>query len=182
MNTAVEGGGKAFDLVAILEQSKKAIYNAFGAQALLSGENGGGSYNLIEGQNNIHAYTVKRNVSIIEEVWNKTIIPRLFKFNQWEISPEDMPKLVADGFEVSLDEFSKSIQRIGTAGYLPKEPEVINHILKTLRIPYEVDEDMSPEELARLLPESTSKSGKGDGTSGTGNTQAGHGDGVENTG
>ena len=182
MNTAVEGGGKAFDLVAILEQSKKAIYNAFGAQALLSGENGGGSYNLIEGQNSIHAYTVKRNVSIIEEVWNKTIIPRLFQFNQWEVSPEDMPKLVADGFEVSLDEFSKSIQRIGTAGYLPKAPEVINHILRTLNIPYEVDEEMSMEEMQALLPESTSNAGKGDGTSGTGNSQSGHGDGAENTG
>ncbi|AUR86328.1 portal protein [Vibrio phage 1.084.O._10N.261.49.F5] len=178
----VEGGGKAFDLVAILEQSKKAIYNAFGAQNLLTGENGGGSYNLIEGQNSNHAFTVKRNVSIIEEVWNKDIIPQLFRFNEWELSPEDMPKLKAGGFEVSLDEFSKAVQRVGTAGYLPVVPEVINHIMSTMDIPYRVDDDMSTEELRKLLSENTSNAGEGNGTSGTGNTQSGKGDGVENTG
>ena len=178
----VEGGGKAFDLVAILEQSKKAIYNSFGAQNLLTGESGGGSYNLIEGQNSNHAFTVKRNVTLIEEVWNKTIIPRLFRFNQWNLSPEDMPKLKAGGFEISLDEFSKAVQRVGTSGFLPAVPEVINHILKTMQIPYRVPEDMPTEELKAILSENTSSAGKGNGTSGTGNTQAGRGDGAENTG
>ena len=177
----VEGGGKAFNLVEILDQSKKAIYNAFGAQALLSGENGGGSYNLIEGQNSIHAFTVKRNVTIIEEVWNKVIIPRLFRFNQWNISSKDMPKIEADGFEVSTEELGKFVQRVGTSGYLPMVPEVINHILKTAKIPYRVPDDMPTEELKGILSEKTSNAGEGDGTSGTGNSQAGRGDGVENT-
>ncbi|CAM0101311.1 hypothetical protein VPH166E361_0002 [Vibrio phage 166E36-1] len=178
----VEGGGKAFDLVAILEQSKKAIYNAFGAQNLLTGESGGGSYNLIEGQNSNHAFTVKRNVTIIEEVWNKVIIPRLFKFNEWELPAGDIPKLKAGGFEISLDEFSKGIQRMGTAGFLPIVPEVINQCLQNLGIPYEVPEDATTEELMKILPQMTSSSGKGDGTSGTGSSQSGKGDGVENTG
>ncbi|CAH9011328.1 putative aldolase-type TIM barrel protein [Vibrio phage 249E41-1] len=182
MNAAVEGGGKAFDLVAILEQSKKAIYNAFGAQNLLTGESGGGSYNLIEGQNSNHAFTVKRNVTIIEEVWNKVIIPRLFKFNEWELPAGDIPKLKAGGFEISLDEFSKGIQRMGTAGFLPIVPEVINQCLQNLGIPYEVPEDATTEELMKILPQMTSSSGKGDGTSGTGSSQSGKGDGVENTG
>lgn len=178
----VEGGGKAFDLVAILEQSKKAIYNAFGAQNLLTGESGGGSYNLIEGQNSNHAFTVKRNVTIIEEVWNKVIIPRLFRFNDWNLSYTDIPKLRAGGFETSLDELGKFIQRVGTSGYLPVVPEVINHLLKSSGIPYTVPDNMTTDELRAILSENTSAAGKGDGTSGVGNSQSGKGDGVENTG
>lgn len=178
----MEGGGKAFDLVAILEQSKKAIYNAFGAQNLLTGESGGGSYNLIEGQNSNHAFTVKRNVTIIEEVWNKVIIPRLFRFNDWNLSYTDIPKLRAGGFETSLDELGKFIQRVGTSGYLPVVPEVINHLLKSSGIPYTVPDNMTTDELRAILSENTSAAGKGDGTSGVGNSQSGKGDGVENTG
>lgn len=177
----VEGGGKAFDLVAILEQSKKAIYNAFGAQNLLTGESGGGSYNLIEGQNSNHAFTVKRHVTIIQEVWNKSIIPAMFAFNQWNLSPLDMPKIEAGGFENSLEELGKFVQRVGTSGYLPVTPEVVNHLLKSAGIPYTVPEDMETEDLKAILSEKTSAAGKGNGTSGVGLTQAGKGDGVENS-
>ena len=168
----IDGGGKGFDLVAILEQSKKAIYNCFGAQNLLAGEGSGGSYNLIEGQNGNHAFTVKRNVKIIEEVWNKDIVPQLFRLNEWNLSAKDMPKLRADGFEISIDELGKFVQRVGTSGYLPVVPEVINHILSTAGFPFKIPEDATKEELMALLPESTSAAGKGNGTSGLGNSHS----------
>ena len=173
----IEGNGKGFDLVAILEQSKKAIYNGFGAANLLAGENGGGSYNLIEGQNSNHAFTVKRNVTLIEEVWNKDIWPQLFRLNEWNLSPDDMPKFKAGPVSpVSMDEAGKFIQRVGTSGYLPVVPEVINHFLSTAGIPYQVPEDMSTEELRKILSDNTSNAGEGNGTSGTGNSQT-NGDG-----
>ena len=168
----IEGSGKGFNLVEILEQSKKAIYNAFGAANLLAGENGGGSYNLIEGQNSNHAFTVKRAVTLIEEVWNKDIFPQLFRLNEWKLSPKDMPKFKAGSVqEVSIEEFSKGIQRC--QNFLPIVPDVLNQIYKGLGIEYELDDKMTTEEIKKLLPTYENNTGKSDGSSGTGDTQAG---------
>lgn len=168
----IEGSSKGFNLVEILEQSKKAIYNAFGAQNLLTGENGGGSYNLIEGQNSNHAFTVKRNVTIIEEVWNKDIIPQLFRFNEWSLSPKDIPKFKAGDVEpVSLDELGKFMQRTVTSGIFPITASTVNWFLKQARIPYAFPEEATTEEMLAVMPVMSSRSGDGDGTSGTGDSQ-----------
>ncbi|AGH32019.1 hypothetical protein VPIG_00162 [Vibrio phage PWH3a-P1] len=178
----VEGSSKAFDLVEILEQSKKAIYNAFGAQNLLTGEQGGGSYNLIEGQNSNHAFTVKRNVTIIEEVWNKDIWPQLFRLNEWKLSPEDIPKFRAGDVEpISLDELGKYMQRVISVGVFPIVPATVNWYLQQSRIPYQFPDDATTEDILSVMPTMTSNASKGDGTSGTGNSQI-NGDGnTENT-
>jgi hypothetical protein len=170
----VEGNSKAFDLVSILEQSKKAIYAAFGAQNMLTGEQGGGSYNLIEGQNTNHAFTVKRNITIIEEVWNKDIWPQLFRLNLWDISTEDMPKFKAGNVQdVSYDELGKFMQRTVTSGIFPIVPSTMNWFLKQAQIPYQFPEDATLEEMLAVMPQMTSNAGEGGGTSGTGNTQTG---------
>lgn len=172
----IEGSSGTFDLVAILEQSKKAIYNAFGAQNLLTGENGGGSYNLIEGQNSNHAFTVKRNVTIIEEVWNKNIIPQIFRLNSWKLSAKDMPKLRAGDIEpVSFDELGKFMQRTVTSGIFPITPDTVNWFLKQARIPYQFPENATVDEMMKYMPAMTSNAGEGNGTSGTGNSQSASG-------
>ena len=164
--------GKGFNLVEILEQSKKAIYNAFGAANLLAGENGGGSYNLIEGQNSNHAFTVKRAVTLIEEVWNKDIFPQLFRLNEWKLSPKDIPKFKAGAVqEVSIEEFSKGVQRC--QNFLPIIPDVLNQVYKGLGIDYELDENLTTEQIREMLPTFENHTGKSDGTSGTGTTQSG---------
>ena len=169
----VEGGaGKGFDLVSILEQSKKAIYNAFGAQNLLTGESGGGSYNLIEGQNSNHAFTVKRNVTIIEEVWNKDIWPQLFRLNEWNLEPQDIPKFKAGQVDpVSMDELGKFMQRTVTSGIFPITPASVNWFLSQSGIPYQFQEDATLEEMMKVMPAMSSAASKGDGTSGTGDSQ-----------
>ena len=178
----VEGRGKNFDTVALIEQYKKAIYNVFGAANLLAGDQGG-SYNLIEGQNSIHAHFVERDVAVIEDTfWNKNVIPMLLRLNNFDLTPDEMPKLRAGEVDpVSIDEFGKFIQRVGTAGYLPKTPSVVNTILATGGFAERMDDNADVSDLLAILPESTSAAGRGNGTSGTGETQAGSGDGTENT-
>lgn len=168
----VEGGGKSFNLVEILEQSKKAIYNAFGAANLLAGETSGGSYNQLEGQNSLHAYTVERNVNLIEEVWNKDIWPQLFRLNEWDLSPEDMPKFKAGEItQVSLAEAGQFFNRVMRA--LPAVPEVVNHLLDLQGIDYQVDPNATPTEIREMLFafEEESKVGTGEGSSGSGSDQ-----------
>lgn len=168
----IEGTSKGFDLVEILEQSKKAIYNAFGAANLLAGESGGGSYNLIEGQNSNHAFTVKRAVTLIEEVWNKDIFPQLFRLNEWKLSPKDMPKFRAGSVSpVSLDELGKFFNR--TMRALPAVPAVVNHLLDLQGIDYQVEEKATFEEVRSMMFafESPSKTGTGEGSSGEGSSK-----------
>ena len=159
----IEGSGKNFDLVELVEQRRRSIFGVFGAANLLAGEGGGGSYNLIEGQNSIHLHYLSRDISVIEEVWNNNIISQLFRLNEWNLSEEEMPTLVAGEIEpISLDETSKALQRTGAVGLLPKnDPLFLNEIYAMMGIDYRFDEDLTPEELEKLTGDATSKSGQG---------------------
>lgn len=170
----VEGSGKAFDLVAILEQKKKTIYTVMGCSHLITGENGGGSYNLQEGKANIAAHYNERDNLIIDEIWNEKVIPLLFKLNGWKEKLSDIPVYKHGQVQpVSLDEWGKGFQRVQRA--LPMTPKVVNAVLKRLEIPYQVDENTSQEELKELLLLAglQNNSGAGEGSSGTGDTQSG---------
>lgn len=157
----VDGGGRAFDLEALVEQRKKAIYNVFGAANLIAADSSGG-YNQLEGQTNLHTHFIERDIAVIEEAWNKNIIPQLFRLNEWELSEEDMPKLRAGELTpVTIEEFSKGIQRVGAVGLIPRTPQVINEILSGLGMKYRVDETMSLEELDNVLTDYTSRGSDG---------------------
>lgn len=159
----VEGGGKAFDVVALMEQAKKAIYNAFGAANLLAGDSGGGSYNLIEGQNNIHSHFIKRDVSIIEEAWNKDIWAQTFRLNGFKIDWKDIPKFKAGEIEpVSLDEMGKLWQRLAAVGMAPiKDADFLNEIYEKTGVNYRLKEGLSPDEVSELTSDVTTRSGDG---------------------
>jgi len=159
----IEGGGKNFDVVALVSERRKAIYNAFGAGNLIAGDEGGGSYNLIEGKSSIHTHFLNRDISVIEEIWNTDIIRQLFRLNEWELSLEDMPKLVAGEIEpVSLDEVSKALQRVGSVGMTPiKDPVFLNEVYEKLGFNYRFNEDMTPDEVDALTGEVTSRAGDG---------------------
>ena len=169
----VEGGGKSFDVEALVEQRKKAIYNSFGAANLITGDSSGGSYNLISGQNTIHSHYVERDIAIIEEVWNTDIIPQLFRLNEWDLSYDQVPKLVAGDIEpVSLEEDGKYFNRVMRS--LPAVPDVVNHLLAKQKIPYRVPEGTTPEEIRAMLFDfqEESKVGTGEGSSGQGSSQS----------
>jgi hypothetical protein len=171
----IQGTGKNFDLVAILDQKKKTIYNVLGAAHLITGENGGGSYNLVEGKANIQAHYAERDNILVDELWNEHIIPLLLRLNGWNTEKvSDIPVYVhGDVQPVSIDEKGKFFQRVQRA--LPIVPDVINGLLKTLDIEYTVPQDMPQEELKDLLLLAglENKAGLGEGSSGTGDSQSG---------
>lgn len=168
----VEGNGKSFDLPAIIEQKKRAIYSTLASQHLTTGDNSGGSYNLLEGQVSMQALTVGRDCQVIDEMWNKQVFPKLLELNGWKYKKSDMPKWESGDVQpLSVEEFSKGIQRCKS--FLPIKPVVINQILKGIGIDFEVDSNMTTEELREILSDVPDNSGEGDGTSGTGDSQTG---------
>lgn len=157
----VDGTGKQFDLEALVEQRKKAIYNCFGAANLIAADSSGG-YNQLEGQTNLHNHFIERDIAVIEEAWNKNIIPQLFRMNEWDLTEEELPKLRAGELTpISLEEFSKMIQRIGAVGLLPRTVEMVNEILGKTGFKYRLPKETTQEELEKILTSMTSKSGEG---------------------
>ncbi len=167
----ITGQGKQFDLQTIINAKRSAIYSSFGALNLISNE-GSGGYNQLEGQNNIHYAFVKNTIATIEEAIQNDLVPQLLKMNGIEYSIEDLPRFKAgDITGISLDESGKFIQRVASVGLLPKVPSVINEILRKGGFDFQVDDDLTVEELDLLTTSDTSRAGEGLGTSGTGNTQ-----------
>jgi len=160
----------------ILKDKQKAIFDRFGAGAIILGE-GGGSYALIEGKNTIHSHYIERDINIILEVFNNDLIPQLLSLNGIHLPDELMPELIAGEIEpVSLDEMSKAAQRLGSVGLLSVgDPKFLNELYEKVGFKYRIDENLSPEQLSELLSDYTSRSGEGKGTSGTGNTQIAQG-------
>jgi len=170
----IDGRNKSFELVDILEQKKKTIYTALGAAHLITGENGGGSYNLLEGKANIQAHYSKRDNLLIDEMWNERIIPLILEMN--DLTNEkisDIPVYKHGNVQpLSADEKGKFFMRTQRA--MPIVPDVVNGLLETMDIDYRVPENTSTEELLQMCALSGIEvnNGESEGTSGTGNSQA----------
>lgn len=168
----VEGASKNFSITEIIEQKKRAIYNVLASQNLITGENGGGSYNLLEGQSSLQAMFVARDSMIIEEMWNKQIFPQLLDLNGWSYKQKDLPKWKSGDVQpLSVEEFSKGVQR--SQNFIPLMPKFLNQIYKGIGIEFEIDASLTPDEIRKLLPTYENNTGKSGGSSGVGDTQAG---------
>ena len=167
----IEGSGKNFNIVEIIESKRKAIFNTLAASHLISGENGGGSYNLREGQATTAAMHVGLDCEIIDEMWNKEVFPRLLELNGWEYKLADLPYWESGSVQpLSIAEFSKGLQRF--QNFIPQTPEFLNEAYAGLGLDARIDTTLTVEEVRKLLPTYENNTGKGDGTSGTGSTQA----------
>jgi len=100
----------------------------------------------------------------------------LFRLNEWELKPEDIPKFRAGDVEpISHESLSKYMQRVVTAGIFPIVPATVNWFLEQSRIPFRFEDDATLEEMLAVMPAMTSAASKGDGTSGVGNSQSASG-------
>lgn len=159
----VDGSGKAFDVVELVEQRRKAIFNCFFCQNMISGENGGGSYNLLEGQSSLQAHAVELDNMVVDHMMNKQIIPKLLRLNGYKLAPEDVPVWKSGNVqELSQDEKSKTAQRVGAVGLLPKaNAKFLNELYEDLGYRFRFDEELTEEEVMAQLGADTSRSGDG---------------------
>ncbi|AUR89043.1 portal protein [Vibrio phage 1.121.O._10N.286.46.C4] len=181
----VEGGGKGFDINAIIESKRKGIFGVLAGMHLISGENGGSSYNLREGQASTQAMHVQLDSEIIDEMYNKHVFPKLLDLNGWEYKLEDLPRWESGEVQpLSVDEFGKAINRVKP--FLPATSQVVNQVMKGIGLKdCDIDENLSPEEVRKLMityvepnlpdvsKDTNPEAGDGEGSSGTGSTQDG---------
>lgn len=171
----IEGGSKAFDVVELVEQRKRSIFNVFSCQNMISGENGGGSYNLLEGQSSIQAHAVELDNMVIDDMFNRQVFRKLMLLNGMKPANEaDIPIWKSgDVQEISMDEYGKYINRV--ARLIPAHADVVNAILAKMKVNHRLSHDATPDDIREMLFtfEDPSKTGTSEGSSGQGDSQSG---------
>lgn len=151
MELLASSGARAFDTTKIISQLDNQVLLALLADIAQLGMtlSGDGKLSLLEA-------AVEYKVKQIEEVLNSDLIPHIFQENKWV--DKDFPKFVAEGDPMTADEFSKLCQRLGTAGLIEADREVLNKIREMIGVqPF--PDDMEPQE--KYMSKKTSRSGDG---------------------
>lgn len=153
-------GAKSYDVGAIIARLTREIQVALHADVLSMGGGSGGSYSLSESKVGILDLAVKTRLTEIKDQFNHKLIPSLFEQNGWDT--DVIPYL---DFELpnsdTLETVGKYLQMTSATGLLPLVPEVVNFALARVGIDYRVDDDMTPEELRKIMTNFTSESGGG---------------------
>jgi len=133
-------GGKAYQTSQVIDQKRKAIYNCFGAQAALLGQDGGGSYALSSSLTSMHGSYVENLRDQYVDVINHQLIPQLLAVNNIYLDYTDMPKFKpVDPDEMSIDEVFKAVQRGASVDKLT--PEALEWLYGKANMPTEgIDE------------------------------------------
>ena len=92
-------------------------------------------------------------------VINNDLIRQIYELNGWDTSR--MCKIDYENLsEVDLESYSKAVQRMLSTSGIPVNLDVVNRNLDMLGVD-RLPEDMTMEELKEIMPDYTSKSGKG---------------------
>lgn len=149
-------GGKAYDTKSIKEYYCNAMLTALSADILIMGQGTTGSYALGNIKGSLAAMAVETKLKEVCNVINQHLVPLLGRLNGWDATR--LPYLAVEDLEaVSLEEVSKFIQRVGSIGFLPRTPQVVNKVLDVLGL------EALPEttDLDDVLTSSVSRSGDG---------------------
>ena len=142
-------GTKSFDVEKIIERLTREIQVGLFADVLSMGGSGG-SYSLSETKMTLIDMAVKSRLNEIKDQLNHQLVKTLFEQNGW-----DLEVLPYWDFELpnaeTLDNKSKAWQRIKAVGLIPVVPEVINQVMKDMGVDYQVPDDITTENLMKLL-------------------------------
>lgn len=153
-------GQKGYNVNEIIQRYTNEIMTCLFADILKMGQDKMGSFALSDNKSNIMSMAIEAKLMEIRDVLNHDLIPHLFALNGWDTTETPLFQY-GDLDEPDIDVFSKAIQRCAATAMIVKSPKNINHIAKTLGLPDRVKEDISQEELDKLLGADTSRSGDG---------------------
>lgn len=143
-------GQKSFDIEKIISRITREIQVGLFADVLSMGDSGG-SYSLSESKVSFLDMAVKTRLNEIKDQLNHQLVKTLFEQNGWETAVTPTFEYELPNSE-TLDTKSKAWQRIKAVGLVPVVPAVVNQVLKDLGVlDYQVPDDMTTEELMKLL-------------------------------
>lgn len=170
----MESKGQAkYDTEAIIKRLQGDILSALSVDILKLGAEGAGSFSLAESKSSVLALAIDYRLREIAEVLNSHLMRLLYELNGWDAS-NTATFTYSDIQEVSLDEFSKAVQRIASTSMIEVDREVLNRIRVVLGVaPKPDDEPVDKEALSATLTGVQSGAGEGMavGTTGSGTSK-----------
>lgn len=168
-------GGAKYDTESIIRRLQGDILSALSVDILKLGADGTGSFSLAESKSSVLAIAIDYRLREIAEVLNHDLMRTIHEMNGW--STENMPKFVyADIEEISLEDFSKAVQRIFSTSAIEIDRPVMNRVREVLKVPLLADDaPVDKDKLPANMAQSRSKAGKGMeiGTTGNGASKNG---------
>jgi hypothetical protein len=154
-------GGAKYDTEAIIKRLQGDILSALSVDILKLGADGTGSFSLAESKSSVLALAIDYRLREIAEVLNEDLMRTLYEVNGWDTS--NMAKFVyADIEEVSLEDFSKAIQRIFSTSAIEVDRDVLNRVREVIGVPLKpADEPVDTEMLPATIAGNASNAGKG---------------------
>lgn len=168
-------GAAKYDTEGVIRRLQGDILSALSVDILKLGAEGTGSFSLAESKSSVLALAIDYRLREIATVLNADLMRTLYELNGWDTA--DMATFTySDIEEVSLEEFSKAIQRIFSTSAIEVDRPVLNRIREVLGVPLkpedeEVDKDMLPSSIAGAA--SAASKGMEVGTTGDGTSKGG---------
>lgn len=163
-------GGAKYDTEAVIRRLQGDILSALSVDILKLGADGSGSFSLAESKSSVLALAIDYRLREISEVLNTHLMRLIFEINGWDTS--NLPQFVYSDIEaVSLEDFSKAIQRIFSTSAIEVDRQVLNRVREVIGVPPKPDDaEVDKEALPAVLTGQTSKAGAGMevGTTGSG--------------
>lgn len=154
-------GGAKYDTESIIRRLQGDILSALSVDILKLGAEGSGSFSLAESKSSVLTLAIDYRLREIAEVLNSHLMRTLYEMNGWDTAV--MAKFVySDIEEVSLEEFSKAVQRVFSTSAIEVDRPVLNRVRKILGVPEKPeDEPVDKDNLPSALSGNSSKSGAG---------------------
>ncbi len=163
-------GTNGSNIDTVIKRYQDEILSTLAVDILKAGNNPG-SFSLSDGDTNVLALAMSHRLNEMSSVLNNDLVPSIYRMNGW--STEVLPKFIpSDISSVSMEEFSKCIQRVAATGVLEIDRQVLNRVREVIGVPKRPDDEpVNKDELST----NSSNSGKGmePGTTGDGTSKIG---------
>jgi hypothetical protein len=145
------GGQRQFDTSKIIDRYDQRMAMTVLADFILLGSDKVGSFALASSKTNLFSTAIGAFLDIIADVFNRYAVPRLFAFNDFDIT--DFPQIKhGDLGSVDLNELGQFIQRLAQSG-MPLFPNVDleKHLLEIAGMPAPAETEMTEVPIADNL-------------------------------
>ncbi len=159
-----------YDTEAVIKRLQGDILSALSVDILKLGADGTGSFSLAESKSSVLALAIDYRLREIAQVLNSHLMRTLYELNGWDTG--NMAKFCYESVEeVSLEEFSKAVQRIFSTSAIEFDRPVANRIREMFGVEGKaadepIDEDSLPVSIAGVA--SSAGDGMAVGTTGKG--------------
>lgn len=150
-----------YDTESIIRRLQGDILSALSVDILKLGVDGSGSFSLADAKSSVLALAIDYRLREVAEVLNTDLMRTLYTANGWDCT-KMATFTYADIEEVSLEEFSKAIQRMASTSMIEVDRPILNRIREVLGVaPRPDDEPVDKESLSATLTGQVGSGGEG---------------------